>query len=103
MAVIVSFIRPGGLGSVHAVGIGACRVRETLALNGTTTAALEDGEIAVLCSTETTTVLGAFGVTPDAAAAASTAVTSAGFPLPVGMIVPVAGLAGSKINVKAMA
>lgn len=103
MAVIVSFMRPGGLGSIHAVGVGRVRVRESLSLNGTTTASAVEGEMALLCSTEEGVVLAAFGTTPDAAATAATGVTTAGFSVPPGTWVPVALPVGAKINVKAIA
>lgn len=103
MPVIVCFATPGGLGTINAVGVGRVRAAESLALNGTTTASVQDGEIVLLCSTEASTVLGAHGTTPDAAATAATAATSAGFPIPAGVLVPVAAAVGSKINVKATA
>lgn len=102
MAVIVSFMRPGGLGSIHAVGIGHCRVTEALALDGTTTAAALDGEIAILVNTEADAVLAANGDTPNATATAFTNDTSAGYAIPAGTMIPVALKAGDKINVKAI-
>lgn len=101
MPVKVSFMKPGGLGSINAIGVGDCRVCETITVPGTTTAALEDGEIVVLCSTEAATVVAAHGTTPDAAAIARTSATSAGYSVPAGVNVPVSAKVGDKINIKA--
>lgn len=103
MPVKVSFIRPGQLGSVGAVGIGACRLSETLTLPGTTTAGALDGEIVLLVSTETGACIAAHGATPNAAATGATAATSAGYGLPTGIAVAVAVRAGDRINVQAFA
>lgn len=101
MAVKVSFMKPGGLGSINAVGLGACRTCETVTVPGTTTASLQDGEIAVLLSTEAASVVAAHGSTPDAAATNATNATSAGYGVPAGMAVAIAGNVGDKINIKA--
>lgn len=101
MAVKVSFMKPGGLGSVHAVGMGACRICETITVPGSTMASLRDGEIAVLVSTETGSVVAAHGTSPDAAATDATAATSAGYGVPTAMAVAIAGMVGDRINIKA--
>jgi len=101
MTVKISFIKPGGLGSINAVGIGACRVCETITIPGTTTASLQAGEIAVLVSTESGPCVAAHGTTPDAAATDATAATSAGYGVPEGTAFPVAGNVGDKFNIKA--
>lgn len=101
MSVKVSFMKPGALGSIDAVGIGDCRICETITVPGTTTATLEAGEIVVLCSTEATAVVAAHGTTPDAASVARTNATSAGYGVPVGINVPVSAKVGDKINIKA--
>lgn len=101
MAVKVSFVRPAGIGSVDAPGIGACRVCETLTVPGATTAAAQDGEIAVIVSTESSAVVVAHGSTPDAAATAQTSATSAGYAVPPSQIVPIVLRAGDKISIKA--
>lgn len=103
MSVVVSFITPRGLGSVSAPGIGECRVRETITVPGTTTATVADGEMVLISSNEADIVLAAHGTTPDGQAAASTAATSAGYPIPAGVIVPVMAKVGDKINIKALA
>lgn len=101
MTVKVSFIKPGGLGSVNVIGIGACRICETVTVPGSTSASIQDGEIAVLMSTESAACVAAHGTTPDAAATAATAATSAGYGVPVGVAFPIAGKVGDKINLKA--
>lgn len=103
MPVKVSFMRPGTMGSVDAVTMGACRVCETLTLPGTTNAAALPGEIVVMVSTETGACIAAHGTTPSAVATAATAATSAGYGLPTGIAVAVAVQAGDKINVAAFA
>lgn len=104
MSVVVSFIKPAGIGGVYAApGIGQCRVRETITVPGTTTAAVEAGEMVVIANGESSIVLAAHGKTPDAAAAAQDANTSAGYPVPAGLMVPVVASAGDKINIKAIA
>jgi hypothetical protein len=100
MSVVVSFIAPQGMGTVNAPGIGACRVKEVITVPGTTTAAALAGEVVLICNGENSTVLAANGTAPDAQAGASAAATSAGYPIPVGCIVPVVPKAGDKINIK---
>lgn len=101
MAVKVSFVKPAGIGSIDAPAIGSVRVCETITVPGSTTAALQEGEIFILCSTEAAVCVAAHGTTPDAAAVAKTAATSAGYALPIGENVPVVGAVGDKINIKA--
>ena len=101
MSVKVSFMKPAGLGSVNAVGFGDCRVCETVTVPGSTTATAEAGEIVLLVSTEADVVVAAHGATPDAAATARTAATTAGYAVPPLMVIPIAARAGDKINIKA--
>ncbi len=101
MPVKVSFIKPGGLGSINAVGFGQCRISETITVPGTTAAALLDGEIVVMCSTEAAAVVAAHGTTPDAAAPAQTNATSAGYGVPAGVLVCAAPKVGDRVNIKA--
>ena len=101
MPVKISFIKPGGLGSIHAIGIGDCRVCETITVPGSTTASLQAGEIIHMVSTETGAVVAAHGSTPDAAATATTGATTAGYGIPTGVSVVVAARVGDKVNVKA--
>ena len=104
MTVVVSFIRAAGLGALNTPGVGACRIRENITIPGTTAAALQDGEFAIVGNAEVSMVAVAFGTTPDAAATAATSVSSAGYPVPAGMCSdPIVAPAGSKINVKALA
>lgn len=101
MPVKVSFMRPGYIGSLSAFGVGDCRICETVTVPGSTTATLQDGEIAVLVSTEASEVVVAHGTAPDAAATAMTSTTSAGYAMGAREGLLVAGKAGDKINIKA--
>lgn len=104
MPVKVSMMKPGGLGTINQVGIGDCRAAETVSsFPGTTTIAAADGEIAYIASTEAAAVILAHGTTPDAAATAKTAATSAGYALQPGQYLAVALKVGDKINVKTFA
>ena len=105
MPVLVTFMRPDGIGSRVLMNVGVARLTETLTLStGVTTANVAlDGEIALICSTETATILGARGTTPNAAATASTPVTDAGFPIPPGILIPVQLRVGDKLNFKPIA
>lgn len=104
MSVVVSFVKTKGIGSVEVQSIGEVRARETLALNGTTTASVQAGEIVLVGNAETAMILVAFGTTPDAQATSSTSATSAGIPVPPGSIgIPLVPPVGAKINVKALA
>lgn len=101
MAVVVCFITTRGVGSIDTPGVGFVRVRENIALNGTTTAIVQDGEVVVVGNAENSMVVAAFGTTPDASALVATADTSAGYPIPSGSISdPFMPPVGSKINVK---
>lgn len=92
MTVVVSFVRPKNLYS--ASGIGSVRVRENLAVGGTTSATAEDGEMIVVGNGETSMVAVAFGSgSPDAA--------NTGFALGAGQVsLPIVANAGDKVNVK---
>lgn len=103
MSIVVSFMSAGRLaGSSGSVGIGRCRARETLTLGSgvTTSTAAQEGEIALVHSTEASTILGAKGATPDAAATAASSASDAGFPIPAGEMLPVDVQAGEKLNFK---
>lgn len=102
MSVVVSFISPRGIASINSPGIGDCRVHETITVPGTTTATAAEGEIVLIASGEAAIVLAAHGTTPDAIAAASTAATTAGYPIPTSSMVIVVPRAGDKINIKAL-
>lgn len=101
MPVKVSFMRPGYVGDKSNVAIGDCRICETLTVPATTTASLQDGEFMLVSSTEAATVVGAHGATPDAAATAQTAATSAGYAIPPSQVYCVQGKVGDKFNAKA--
>lgn len=101
MPALVSFIRHGGLGSVHVRGISGARVTESVALNGTTTAVAQSEEAVFVANTEASMIRVAWGSTPDAAATAETEQTSAGLAVPAGgisdVIIP---KPGDKFNAK---
>lgn len=100
---IISYLKPGTPPGSRGLGIRDCRVRETVALSSTTSAAAQDGEFAVVGNTESSMILVARGTTPDAAATAATSDTTAGFPLAAGQVSdPIAMAAGDKISVKAI-
>lgn len=102
MTVVVSFIRQAARG-LEASGVGDVRVRENVTIPGTTTATLEAGELVLIGNAETSMVAVAFGTTPDAAATAKTAATSAGMPVAAGALsYPIIPAVGDKINVKAV-
>jgi hypothetical protein len=102
MTVFVTFAKPGALGSVHAPGVGAARVRESLTIPATTAGAFADGEMAIVVNGEASSVAVATGSTPDAAAAAATVGTTAGVVIPAGGWLPIVGKVGDMINVKAI-
>lgn len=98
MPVKVSFMRPGYVGDKSNLAIGDCRICETLTVPATTTASLRDGEFMLVSSTEASTVVGAHGTTPDAAA---TAETAAGYAIQPTQVYVVQGKVGDKFNAKA--
>lgn len=100
MTVVVSFVKPKGIGSVHAPGVGTVRIRENIALPGTTTGTLAEGEVALVANAETSMVAAALGTTPDAAATASTVATQAGVGVGAGQSMTFNGAVGDKVNVK---
>lgn len=103
MTVVVSFISHKALGLGPVLGVGVVRVREDITIPGSTTATAQAGEIVLVGNGETSMVAIAFGTTPDAAALAATAATSAGFVVPAGCTSqPICPPAGAKINVKAV-
>lgn len=102
MSVIISFVTPKGIGSIHAPGIGTVRVREDESLDGTTTATVAEGEVVIVANNETSMIAVAFGTTPDADATAATAATSAGVAIPAGQSLALVPAEGDKINVKAL-
>ena len=102
MTVAVSIITPTGLGSINAPGIGKARVKEILTVPSTTAASLLSGEIFMVSNGEAADVLVATGTTPDAQAAASTVLTTAGMPASVGVPLFYTGNVGDRLNVKVM-
>jgi len=103
VTVVVSFVTPKGVGSINAPGIGAVRVREDIALDGTTTATVQDGEVVLIGNAESDMVAVAFGTTPDPDATAATAATSAGVPVGAGQIGLLCPKPADKIAAKALA
>lgn len=100
MTVVVSFVKPQGAG---VIGMGRVRVRENIAIPGSTTALAEDGEVIIIGNAETSMVAAAWGTTPDAAALAATAVTTAGVPIGAGDVsYPIQPKVGDKVNIKAV-
>lgn len=102
MALLVSFGKPGYLGSLAVLGLGECRVSESVALGGTTTNAAQDGEIALLISTESAATYVAQGLTPDASATTATNATEARQAIPPLALVPMEMKAGEKIAFAAL-
>lgn len=103
MPVKISMGKPSLVGNLSVLAFGQFRVSETVSVGGTTTITAQQGEIALLVSTESGTVNASHGVTPDAAATAATAATSAGYGVPPGVPYPVALQPGDKINIKVFA
>ena len=101
MTVTVSFLNAGpGAGGVS--GISRVRVKEVVTVPGTTTATAQAGEIIVVGNGEASMVAVAIGTTPDAAAVAETAATTAGYPVGAGQVSdPFMPAAGAKVNIKA--
>lgn len=104
MSVDVVFQLPAGVGSVDNLAIGSAARYETVAAAATGSLTALDGEMAVLFNTSASDlVYVAHGPTPNAAATAATAATSARYPLPPRVLVPVAVKAGDKFAVVAAA
>lgn len=97
MSIQVSFMPPGALGSRYSVGIGAVRRTETISLNAKSSAA-KDGEVALLFSTEASTIDVAHGKNPDATLTDGTGDSTARYPLAAGQYVMVACAAGDKFH-----
>lgn len=102
MAVIVSFATPKGIGSIHAPGIGAVRTMEVVATDGESTAAAQEGEVAVITNGEADPMLVAFGSAPDGDAATATATTSAGVGIAAGQVLILPVNEGDKVAVAAV-
>ena len=102
MAVIVSFVTIKGAGSVSSPAIHRCRARESLALNGVTTGATQENELLFIANNEASMVFVAWGTTPDAAAAAESAASSAGISVPAGQSFAVFPPEDSKVSAKAV-
>lgn len=103
MAVVVSFMKPGVLGSANVIGMGTCRVSEVVTVPGTTTITAWDGEIAVVVSSEADVILAAHGSAPNAAATVATNETTAGYGVPASGPIPIAVGIGHKLDFKALA
>lgn len=102
MSVTVSFVTLGTNGFTDAVGIVGVRVKEVITVPGTTVAVAKEGEFVVVGNGEASMVAVAFGSTPDAAATAQAAATSAGYPIGAGQVSdPFVLAAGNKVNIKA--
>ncbi len=103
MSAVVSFVKAVTAGG-GATAAGAIRKKEVLSVPSSSTITAEAGEFAILLNTETTGIQVAYGSTPDAQAATSSSVTTAGLGVPAGLQSPLLGplAAGDKINVKAV-
>lgn len=102
MTVTVSFVTPALNGVGPGIGIGRVRVKEVVTVPGTTTAVALAGEFVIVGNGETTMSAVAVGTTPDAAATAETAATTAGYPVGAGQVSdPFILKAGDKVNIKA--
>lgn len=101
MPVKVSFMRPAFVGDKANLAFGSCRICETLTVPASTTASAQDGEFIVISSTEAATVVCAHGTTPDGAATAETAETTAGYPVPPSQVYIIQPKVGDKVNAKA--
>lgn len=103
MAIHISFITPRGAGSIHAPVVGPCRIRESIASGATTTAATQEGEVVLVVNEEAEVVFVAVGATPNASATASTALTTAGVPVPPNSPVTFYPPQGSRVSAVASA
>lgn len=102
MTVVVSIMRPKAIGPDGTPVIGYARIREDLALDGTTTATLENGEVFYVASTESDVIAVAAGSSPDADTTTGTGSSTAGIPVAPNLPIAIAAPAGSKLNVKAL-
>lgn len=100
MTVVVSFMKPGF--NINAPMITNCRVREDLALDGTTTAVALDGEVALVGNAEADMICVAFGTAPDPDLTDETAASSAGIPVAAGGLCTLVLPAGAKVAAKAL-
>lgn len=100
MPAVISFISTDGASSINVQLISDVRVTESKAIPGTTTAAAVGREAALIVNTEASAIMVAWGTTPDAAALAKTALTTAGVCIPSGQSIVVALPIGAKINAK---
>jgi len=101
MPVKVSFMPPGFVGSLSVIGVGRCRLSETITVPGSTSASALSGEIVLVCSTEANAVVVAHGITPDAAATNSTPLTTAGYALEPLHTTAIPLVVGDRVNIKA--
>lgn len=104
MTCYVMFLRPQGIGSINAPGVGYVRAKEAVTVPGTTTNTVRKDEAVVIYNGESGAVMVAHGTTPDAAATVSTGLTSAGFTVPAGQnSIGIRPREGETINIKALA
>lgn len=96
MPIHVAFQAPGWAGSNAAPSIGAPRASEAVADAGTGSLTAQDGEIAVVTNTGSAVAYVAHGSTPNSAATASTAATSARYAIGAGQTLPVQCKTGDK-------
>lgn len=102
MPAFVSFVITNSSGPIG--NITRVVATEEVAVPGTTTREVQEGESVIVFNSESSDVRVAWGSTPDADAADETDDTSAGLPLGAGSESPVLiPEPGSNINIKALA
>lgn len=101
MPLKVAFMKPAYAGSIYNLATGFCRASETLSAGVASTTTALDGEIMLILSTEAAAIVVAVGITPNGAASAATGTTSAGFPVPPNVLIPVQCRGGDKIEFEA--
>ena len=103
MAVYVSFVQLAFANQFDVQLISGIRATEALTVPDTTEIVAVDGEVALVKNDDDVTRLIAWGTTPDGAAVASTAATTAGLALRSGEAVLLRVPRGAKVNAKALA
>jgi len=109
MAIKITYMTPnvqsnGTPDALRYLALGVCRAAETVpSAPGTTTTAALEGELAIIVSTEATTIIGAHGSAPDAATTTASGTSGAGYAIPPNTPYVVALKAGDKFNFKAFA
>ena len=109
MAIKITYMTPnvqsnGVPDALRYLSIGVCRAAETVAtVPGTSAIAAQEGDIAIVTSTEAATIIAAHGSAPDAATTAANGSSGAGYALPPNTPYVIALKTGDKLNFKAFA